>query len=89
VCLAVPVRVTEVHDRHWATVEMGGTTKRISIDLVEGVQAGDYVLLHVGFALQKMDEAEARATLALFDEMLEATEGGPGAIPIYGGESGP
>lgn len=72
-CLSVPVRVTAVHDRHWATVDMGGATKRISIDLVQDVQVGDYVLLHVGFALQKLDEDEARATLDLFDQLLEAT----------------
>lgn len=71
-CLAVPARVVEVHDQHWATVDVGGTSKRISLDLVEDVKAGDYVLLHVGFALQKLDEEEARLTLALFEEMLEA-----------------
>ena len=73
-CLSVPARVLEVHDRHWATVDVGGTGKRISIDLVEDVRAGDYVLLHVGFALQKIDEAEAESLLALFDEMVLAEE---------------
>jgi hydrogenase expression/formation protein HypC len=73
-CLSVPARVLLVHDRHWATVDVGGTSKRISIDLVEDVQPGEYVLLHVGFAIQKVDEAEARATLDFFDEMLRATE---------------
>ena len=69
-CLSVPVRVLEVQDRSWATVDMGGVTKRVSIDLVEDVSVGDYVLLHVGFAIQKVDEDEAQKTLALFDEML-------------------
>jgi hydrogenase expression/formation protein HypC len=73
-CLAVPARVTEVHDAHWATVEVGGTTKRISIDLIEDVRIGEYVLLHVGFALQKVDEEEARKTLELFEEMVRAEE---------------
>jgi hydrogenase expression/formation protein HypC len=73
-CLSVPARVVEVHDRHWATVEVGGTSKRVSIDLVDDVQVGDYVLLHVGFALQRIDEAEARSTLALFEEMLRAED---------------
>ena len=75
-CLSVPARVLEVHDPHWATVDVGGTSKRISIDLVEDVRAGDYVLLHVGFALQKIDEAEAQSLLALFDEMVQAEERG-------------
>lgn len=71
-CLSVPVRVIAVHDAHWATVELGGATRRISIDLVEDVAVGDYVLLHVGFALQKIDEAEAQKTLELFAELLRA-----------------
>ena len=73
-CLSVPARVLVVHDRHWATVDVGGTSKRVSIDLVEDVKAGEYVLLHVGFAIQKVDEAEARSTLDLFEEMLRAEE---------------
>ncbi|HEY7061106.1 MAG TPA: HypC/HybG/HupF family hydrogenase formation chaperone [Chloroflexota bacterium] len=73
-CLSVPARVLAVHDAQWATVDVGGTSKRISIDLVEDVQAGDYVLLHVGFALQKIDEAEAQSLLALFDEMVQAED---------------
>ncbi|MGH2519678.1 MAG: HypC/HybG/HupF family hydrogenase formation chaperone, partial [Chloroflexota bacterium] len=56
-----------------------GTTKRISIDLLEEVQLGDWVLLHVGFALQKIDREQAEETMALFNEMLAI----PGA---YSGE---
>ena len=68
-CLSVPARVTEVHDASWATVEVGGTSKRVSIDLIEDVRVGEYVLLHVGFALQKIDEDAARATLELLEEI--------------------
>jgi hydrogenase expression/formation protein HypC len=71
-CLSVPARVVTVHDTHWATVQVGGTSKRVSIDLVEDVQPGEYVLVHVGFAIQKVDEEEARLTLELFEEMLRA-----------------
>ncbi len=80
-CLSVPARVLAVHDAQWATVDVGGTSKRIAIDLVEGVQAGDYVLLHVGFALQKIDEAEAESLLALFDELVQAEDQALGAGP--------
>ena len=73
-CLSVPARVTVVHDPHWATVDVGGTTKKISIDLVEDVQVGEYVLLHVGFALQKIDEEAALATLALLEQMAGLEE---------------
>ena len=76
-CLSVPVRVLEIHDQSWATVDMGGVTKRVSIDLIENVNIGDYVLLHVGFAIQKVDEEEAQKTLALFEDMLALT-GEPG-----------
>ncbi|HZS00730.1 MAG TPA: HypC/HybG/HupF family hydrogenase formation chaperone [Chloroflexota bacterium] len=81
-CLSVPARVLAVHDAQWATVDVGGTSKRIAIDLVEGVQAGDYVLLHVGFALQKIDEAEAESLLALFDEMVQAEDQALAASPV-------
>jgi hydrogenase expression/formation protein HypC len=64
--------VLEVHDAHWATVDVGGTSKRISIDLVEDVAPGDYILLHVGFALQKLDEEEAQKTLQLMEELAAA-----------------
>src|SRR5579862_4750089 len=53
-CLSVPARVVEVHDSHWATVEMGGTNKKVSIDLIDNVSVDDYVLLHVGFAIEKL-----------------------------------
>jgi len=56
-----------------AIVELGGVRKRISLALVDDVAVGDYVILHVGFALQKLDVEEAEATLALFREM-EASE---------------
>jgi hydrogenase expression/formation protein HypC len=73
-CLAVPARVIEVHDPNWATVEVGGASKRVSTDLIDGVAPGDYVLMHVGFAIQKLDESEARITIDLLDQMVEAQE---------------
>lgn len=71
-CLSVPARVVEVHDRHWATVDVAGTSKRVSIDLIEDVRVDDFVLLHVGFALEKIDKEEAERTLDIFQAMLEA-----------------
>lgn len=82
-CLSVPARVTAVHNESWATVEVGGTSKRISIDLVSNVQVGDYVLLHVGFALQKIDEDAARETLELLEQMA-ALEGDSSGAPEWG-----
>jgi hydrogenase expression/formation protein HypC len=65
-CLAIPVRVVELVSGETAVVEADGVRKEISLALVEDVAVGDYVILHVGYALQKLDEAEALRTLDLF-----------------------
>ncbi len=67
-CLAVPVRVIELGANDSAIVELGGIRKEISLALVDGVGVGDYVILHVGYALTKLDPQEAQRTLALFAE---------------------
>ena len=67
-CLAVPVRVVELQDGDAALVDLGGIRKQISLALVEDVAVGDYVILHVGYALTKLDPDEAARTLALFAE---------------------
>lgn len=72
-CLAIPVRVVELAADDAAIVDLGGIRKQISLALVDGVQVGDYVILHVGYALSKLDPAEAERTLALF-------AGGPAAV---------
>jgi hydrogenase expression/formation protein HypC len=68
-CLAIPVRVVELVSGDLAVVDAGGVRKEISLALVENVEVGDYVILHVGYALQKLDEEEALRTLELFAEM--------------------
>jgi hydrogenase expression/formation protein HypC len=65
-CLALPVRVVELLPDDQALVDLGGIRKQISLALVDGVQVGDHVILHVGYALSKLDPAEAERTLALF-----------------------
>jgi hydrogenase expression/formation protein HypC len=67
-CLAVPVQVISI-DGSDADVEIGGLTRRVSIMLTPEVKVGDYVLLHTGYAINVIDEAEARETLKLFEEM--------------------
>jgi hydrogenase expression/formation protein HypC len=71
-CLAVPVRVVQIPAPDTAVVDLGGVRKEISLALVEGVEVGDYVILHVGYALQKLDTEEAERTLALFRSLGEA-----------------
>ena len=67
-CLAVPVRVVELRGKDAAIVDLGGIRKEVSLALVDGVAVGDYVILHVGYALTRLDPAEAERTLALFAE---------------------
>lgn len=71
-CLAMPALVVELVESDEAVVDLDGVRKRISIALVEDVCVGDYVILHVGFALQKLDVEEAEATLRLFAELAQA-----------------
>jgi hydrogenase expression/formation protein HypC len=68
-CLAIPVRVVELCGESTAIVDLDGIRKEISLALVDDVQVGDYVILHVGYALSKLDPDEAARTLALFAEM--------------------
>lgn len=68
-CLALPSLVTELLPDDTAKVELGGVTKTISLALVSDVKPGDYVIVHVGYALTKLDPEEAAKTLALIEEM--------------------
>ncbi len=74
-CLAIPAKVIAIED-DMAVVELGGVTRRASLMLVPETKVGDYVLLHAGFAIQRLDEKEAQETLRLFAEMA-AMEGSP------------
>jgi hydrogenase expression/formation protein HypC len=65
-CLAIPVQIEAVLDNDQAVVNLSGVKTEISIALVDDVKPGDYVILHVGYALNKLDQEEAEATLALF-----------------------
>ena len=71
-CLAIPARVAELLDNDNALVELGGVSKEISLALVEGVRVGDYVIVHVGYALSRLDPEEAEKTLQLFAELGES-----------------
>ena len=67
-CLAVPARV-EVIEGNEAKVNLAGTILRTSLDLLDNVIVGDYVLVHAGYAIQKIDEEEAKKTLELITIM--------------------
>jgi hydrogenase expression/formation protein HypC len=69
VCLAIPVRVTALLGEGWAEADIGGVVTRLSIALVDMVAVGDYLIVHAGFAITRLDVAEAEKTLALFAEI--------------------
>lgn len=62
-CLAIPVQIKEIIDENTAVAEISGLRKNISTALLDDVAVGDYVILHVGYALQKIDPEEAKRLL--------------------------
>ncbi|MEE4191439.1 MAG: HypC/HybG/HupF family hydrogenase formation chaperone [Halieaceae bacterium] len=74
-CLAIPVRITEIVNNERALASSGGVIREINTALVEDLSVGDYVILHVGYALSRLDQAEAERTLAAMSEggILEAS----------------
>lgn len=78
-CLAIPIRVEALLPDDMARVTLNGVSKIVSIALLEGVRVGDYVLIHVGYALTRLDPDEAERTLAM---MREAAV--PGLEEAYG-----
>lgn len=69
-CLAVPGKVVEL-DGNMGRVDFGGVERELCMDLLTEVEVGSWVLAHAGFAIQVLDEDEARKTLALFQEWME------------------
>jgi hydrogenase expression/formation protein HypC len=69
-CLAVPAQIVKREDM-LATVDVGGVQRQVSMLLLPEAQIGDYVLVHAGFAMQQIDEEEAKLTWSLLQEMAE------------------
>ncbi|HSG26968.1 MAG TPA: HypC/HybG/HupF family hydrogenase formation chaperone [Candidatus Krumholzibacterium sp.] len=76
-CLAVPMKVTGIEGKN-ATVLAGGVTKEVRLDLLDGVGIGDYVLIHTGYAIERIDRDEALETLELIREVYRAGMTGKG-----------
>jgi hydrogenase expression/formation protein HypC len=70
-CLAMPVQVTELLPGQRARVSVDGVSREVSVALVDNLAVGDFVILHVGYAIGKLDEDEARRTLALIAEAVD------------------
>jgi hydrogenase expression/formation protein HypC len=75
-CLAIPGQVREIVDeeRMLAKVDVAGVVRNVNVGLLDDAMSGDWVLVHVGFALSKVDETEAKAQLELLRELGEAYE---------------
>ncbi len=76
-CLGIPGRVLEIHDDdglRTATVDFGGVRREVCLDYTPGADVGTYVIVHVGFAITEVDEAEARRTLEVLRAMADAVQ---------------
>jgi len=72
-CLAIPGKIVEI-DGVTARVDFGGVTREADLSVMPDVEIGDYVLVHAGFAIQKLDASEAGETLRIFDELARTLE---------------
>lgn len=74
-CLAVPMKIMSIDEVGRGECDLDGTTYRVDLSLVEGAAVGDYVIVHAGFAIEKLDEDEANARLELFEGMAATQRG--------------
>ncbi len=72
-CLAIPSKVIEIMD-DLAVIDVDGVQRKASLMLLDDVQVGDYVIVHAGYAISRLDEASARETLDLLREALAASD---------------
>lgn len=67
-CLGIPGKIIKIGKEHCADVDFGGVVRQVQLDLMPGVKKGDFVIVHAGFAIQKLSEKDARETLDLINE---------------------
>ncbi|WXG60167.1 HypC/HybG/HupF family hydrogenase formation chaperone [Campylobacter concisus] len=76
-CLSIPSKVIEIDENNVATVETLGVTRKVSLDLIsEEVKVGEYVLIHVGYAMQKIDTQFALESLEVYQKIAEDMDAG-------------
>lgn len=74
-CLSIPSKVVEISEENMATVDTMGVKRKVTLDLIsEKVEVGDYVLIHVGFAMSKISKEEAELTLQTYADIIDAME---------------
>ncbi len=76
-CLAIPAEVVRLLPGEMAVVSLDGVAKEISVALIEDLRLGDYVIVHVGYALAKVDPEEAKETLAMLRQLGACASGEP------------
>jgi hydrogenase expression/formation protein HypC len=89
-CLAIPGKVIEAFEKNgmcMAKVQFGGITREACLEYVPDTKVGEYVLVHVGFAISKVDEEEAQRTYQLLQEMDQLTELMAPVVESYGSRS--
>ena len=69
-CLAIPMKLIKIEGNK-GVVELSGVQKEISLDLLREVEIGDYLIIHAGFAIERLNEKEAKKTLAIWEEIAE------------------
>ena len=76
-CLSIPSKVVEIDEENMATVDTMGVRRKVTLDLIaEKVEVGDYVLIHVGFAMNKISKEEAQMSIDAYNEIVEAMNNG-------------
>ncbi len=68
-CLAIPMKLEKIEQNNMGIVEIGGVRRQVGLHMLPEAKPGDYLIVHAGFAIQKLDEKEALKTLALIEEM--------------------
>lgn len=74
-CLSVPSKIIKIDENNMATVEAFGVKREVTLDLMnEEVEVGDYILIHVGYAMSKIDKHNAEESLKVYEQMLEVMD---------------
>ncbi|MBN2964154.1 HypC/HybG/HupF family hydrogenase formation chaperone [Sulfurospirillum sp. T05] len=76
-CLSIPSKVVEIDENNMATVDTMGVRRQVTLDLIdEKVEVGEYILIHVGYAMGKISEAEALESLKIYEEIVQMMDAG-------------
>ena len=74
-CLAVPMEIISIEDETRGTAQLGGVRYEVDLSLLDSPRPGEHVIVHAGFAIEKLDEQEARERLRLFEQLAAAQAG--------------